>query len=127
NSAIQEKREYLMPVSKKYSLTELKKKVIKFQKENPYRITFEYVLIKNFNMGKEDIRALRAFVGDISCKLNLIPWNTVSYSKFEAPEEKEIDELLSSLKDLRVTLTVRRSRGTEIESACGQLAADLKK
>jgi 23S rRNA (adenine2503-C2)-methyltransferase len=123
NSAVQEKREHLMPISKKFSLTELKQSLIKFQKLNPYRITFEYVLIKNYNMGKKDIKALRTFVGDISSKLNLIPWNPVSNSEFVSPTERELDEFMEKLLDMKTALTVRRSRGTEIEAACGQLAA----
>jgi 23S rRNA (adenine2503-C2)-methyltransferase len=123
NSAIQTKREYLMPISRKYSLTKLKQTLKKFQRYNPYRITFEYVLIKGFNMGKKDIKALRAFVGDISCKLNLIPWNPIAGSEFKSPTEVELNDFMKQLMDLRVALTVRRSRGTEIDAACGQLAA----
>lgn len=124
NSAIQKKREKLMPICKKYPLPELKKALLNFRKRTPYRITFEYVLIKDFNMGKEDVKALLKFLGDISCKLNVIAWNEVESLPYKAPTENEIKNFINSMEKLSFTVTFRKSRGWDINAACGQLAAN---
>jgi 23S rRNA (adenine2503-C2)-methyltransferase len=123
NSAIQSKREILMPISKTYPLSELKKNLLDFRKKTPYRITFEYVMIKDFNIGQEDVKALLKFLGDISCKLNVIKWNEVDDLPFETPATREIDKFISSMNVLSSAVTYRRSRGADIGAACGQLAA----
>jgi len=123
NSAIQSKREVLMPISKNFTLTELKKSLIDFRKKTPYRITFEYVMIKDFNIGQEDVEALLKFLGDISCKLNVIKWNKVEDLSYKVPTEFEIDRFINSMSVLSSAVTFRRSRGDDIAAACGQLAA----
>ncbi|MDP8203931.1 MAG: 23S rRNA (adenine(2503)-C(2))-methyltransferase RlmN [Candidatus Tenebribacter mawsonii] len=122
NSAIQSKRELLMPISKVYPLTELKKTLIDFRKKTPYRITFEYVMIKDFNIGREDVKALLKYLGDISCKLNVIKWNKVEDLPYETPSAIEIDKFISSMNVLSSAVTFRKSRGIDIDAACGQLA-----
>jgi len=123
NSAIQSKREILMPISKTYPLSELKKTLIDFRKKTPYRITFEYVMIKDFNLGRKDVKELLKYLGDISCKLNVIKWNKVDDLPYETPSTGEIDRFISSMSVLRSAVTYRRSRGADIDAACGQLAA----
>ena len=123
NSAIQSKREILMPISKTYPLSELKKTLIDFRKKTPYRITFEYVMIKDFNIGREDVKALLKYLGDISCKLNVIKWNKVDDLPYETPSDSEIERFISSMNILSSAVTYRKSRGTDIDAACGQLAA----
>ncbi len=122
NAAIQSKREKLMPVAKQYPLTKLKNVLLDFQKKSSYRITFEYVLIKNFNMQKEDSSALRKFLGDLSCKLNLIKWNPVPGISYQSPSDAEINDFIQSIQKLKSAITFRKSRGDEIQAACGQLA-----
>ena len=122
NSAIPEKRKILMPITSNFSLPELKKALQNFSHKTHYHLTFEYVMIKKFNMGKEDIKALVKFVGDLSCKINLIPWNSVSYLSYESPSKKEITEFSEKLKRINSAVTTRKSRGTDINAACGQLA-----
>lgn len=123
NSAIQHKREILMPISKKHTLPELKKNLIDFRKKTPYRITFEYVMIKDFNIGQEDVKALLKYLGDISCKLNVIKWNKVEDLSYETPSTDEIDKFINSMNVLSSAVTFRKSRGDDIAAACGQLAA----
>jgi 23S rRNA (adenine2503-C2)-methyltransferase len=122
NSAIQSKREELMPITKKYPLVDLKKTLLNFRRKTPYRITFEYVMIKDFNMAEEDRKALLNFIGDISCKLNLIAWNKVDYLPYEAPDQEEIDSFVEQISKLNAAVTFRSSRGGDINAACGQLA-----
>jgi len=125
NSAIQEKREQLMPVSRKYPLTELKNALLDFRKKTAFRITFEYVMIKDFNVGKDDVKALLKFLGDISCKLNVIKWNEVSSMPFKSPSEEEVAEFILRMQKLSSAVTYRKSRGQDINGACGQLAGKV--
>ena len=123
NSAIQAKREQLMPISKAYPLSELKKNLIDFRKKTPYRITFEYVMIKDYNIGRIDVKALLKYLGDISCKLNVIKWNKVDDLSHETPSATEVSRFINSMNILSSAVTYRRSRGTDIDAACGQLVA----
>ena len=123
NSAIQAKREQLMPISKAYPLSELKKTLIEFRKKTPYRITFEYVMIKDYNIGRIDVKALLKYLGDISCKLNVIKWNKVDDLSHETPSATEVSRFINSMNILSSAVTYRRSRGTDIDAACGQLVA----
>ncbi len=126
NAAINHKREILMPITKAYPLSEPKKALLHFRKNTPYRITFEYVMIKNFNMFDEDIKAISSYLGDISCKLNLIPWNKVDFLEYESPTEEETIEFERKLQKNSFAITRRRSRGADISAACGQLAIKSK-
>ncbi|NQV17592.1 MAG: 23S rRNA (adenine(2503)-C(2))-methyltransferase RlmN [Armatimonadetes bacterium] len=125
NSAIQEKRKQLMPVCRKYPLTELKNALLDFRKKTAFRITFEYVVIKDFNIGQEDTKALLKFLGDISCKLNVIKWNEVSSLPFKSPSEEEVAEFILRMQKLSSAVTYRKSRGQDINGACGQLAGKV--
>jgi len=122
NSAIQSKREYLMPIAKKYTLIDLKKAIKYYFNKKRRWITFEYIQIPGLNDGDEDIKALEAFIEDIPCKINLIPYNPVPQAPFRAPTKDEIKKFHSKLLELKYTVTLRKSRGQDIKGACGQLA-----
>ena len=122
NSAIPEKRKTLMPITNKYSIPELKKTLQNYSHRTHFPVTFEYVMIRNFNMGKDDIKALIKFVGDLSCKINLIPWNSLNYLSYESPSKMEITDFSEKLKRINSAVTIRKSRGNDINAACGQLA-----
>jgi 23S rRNA (adenine2503-C2)-methyltransferase len=127
NSAIQEKREYLMPVAKLYPLPTLKEELLFYQRNNPFRVTFEYIMIKDFNIGKEDAQALIDYIGDLCCKVNLISWNkTTAKQIFQSPSAQEIERFTEYLQVLPFAVTYRKSRGDDINAACGQLAARAK-
>jgi 23S rRNA (adenine2503-C2)-methyltransferase len=126
NAVFDEKRNRLMPVNKLYPLAELKKSLLYFTKKNPFRVTLEYVLLKDFNMGDDDISELRKFSNDLSCKINLIAWNPVKDLPFEAPEENDVNSFREKLHSLQAAITLRSSRGADINAACGQLAAEYK-
>jgi 23S rRNA (adenine2503-C2)-methyltransferase len=123
NAAIQKKREELMPVTKKYPLKQLKEELMYFRANTPFRITFEYVMIKGFNMGRDDAKAIVKLLGNISCKLNLISWNATDDSDFRRPTAEEVDQFISHLQPFPFAVTYRKSRGMDIEAACGQLSA----
>lgn len=123
NSAIDEKRSEIMPVNERYPLSELKPALQLFSKTNPFRITFEYVMISGFNMDIKDQKALRKFTGDISSKINLIPWNPIPGLDYKKPSEKEVTNFMNMMYKLSaVPITLRNSRGQDINAACGMLA-----
>ncbi|MDD3283050.1 MAG: 23S rRNA (adenine(2503)-C(2))-methyltransferase RlmN, partial [Candidatus Cloacimonetes bacterium] len=103
-------------------LKELKQALRYFLSKTTFRITFEYILIPEINMGIEDIKALKTFVGDLSCKINFIPYNTVPQLPYRSPTEKEIEIFLNLAQNIHQAITLRRSRGAEVFGACGQLA-----
>ena len=122
NSAIEEKRRQIMPITARYPLKELKDALVQFQEDKNKRFTFEYVLIKDFNMGDEDIKALRYFISGLSVLVNLIPWNTVEGKPFQTPDRKDINVFCSKLDKLGINYTLRRRKGFGVSGACGQLA-----
>jgi 23S rRNA (adenine2503-C2)-methyltransferase len=122
NSAIDAKRSEIMPINRQYPLAELKRSLLDYQRRSTFRITLEYVLFGGFNTGPEDAKALRKFAGDLSCKINLIPWNPTPGSNFKPPTAQETDRFAGMLLELSSAVTVRKSMGSEIAAACGQLA-----
>ncbi len=122
NSAIQEKREKIMPIAKRYPLSELKKAILDYYKIKRRWVTFEYIHLPNVNDSEEDVIALERFIKSIPCKINLIPYNTFEGSPFREPTDREIERLLRKLYRLKATITLRKSKGRDIKGACGQLA-----
>lgn len=122
NSALDETRDLLMPVNAKYPLDVLKKALLYYQKRSRFRITLEYILIPEVNMGLRDIRALRKFCGDLACKVNFIPYNAVPGLPYRAPTEQELTVFLREAQALPQAVTLRRSKGSDVCGACGQLA-----
>ncbi len=123
NSAIQEKREQLMPIAKKYPLEKLREALLEYYEEKRRWITFEYVLIPGVNDGKEDIEALTEYANSIPSKLNLIPYNPHPASQFTAPTDEEVEKFLFKLRNkLKRAVTLRKSKGQDVKGACGQLA-----
>ncbi|MCB5284737.1 MAG: 23S rRNA (adenine(2503)-C(2))-methyltransferase RlmN [Candidatus Cloacimonetes bacterium] len=123
NSARDEVRGQLMPVNHKFPLPVLKKALLYYQQHSPFRITLEYIIIPDVNMAAPDLKALRKFCGDLSCKLNFIPYNPVPSLPFRAPTEAEIEAFMGHARDLPQAVMLRRSKGADISGACGQLVA----
>jgi len=126
NSAIQEKREEIMPVARKYPLSDVKR-AIKFYYEKKHRIvTLEYVLIGKFNTSKEDFLALKEFSKGLRVKINLIPLNPCESISYFPPSEKEINRFYQWCLSLSCPVNIRKSRGQDVKGACGQLVGGLK-
>jgi 23S rRNA (adenine2503-C2)-methyltransferase len=123
HSAIEDKRLQLIPIAKKYPLSELKQAAIYYADKSENRVTFEYLLIKGINDGIEDARALAEFIRGISCKINLISYNPVDNLNYERPDDRAIESFRDYLLPRAPAVTVRKSRGDDIAAACGQLAA----
>lgn len=122
NSAKADTRTELMPINRRYPLPSLKAALIHYQKKSSFRITFEYILIPELNMGLSDIKALQKYIGDLSCKINFIPYNPVPQLPYRQPTEAEIESFLANAQVIKQAITLRRSRGADISGACGQLA-----
>jgi 23S rRNA (adenine2503-C2)-methyltransferase len=120
HSADDKIRNRIMPINKKYPLKDLIKVVKEVAKKERFPITFEYILIKGINIDKNSAEQLAKLLKGINCKINLIPFNEIN-SEFQSPTNKEINEFKNELKKRGIFFTLRKSRGKDIEAACGQL------
>lgn len=118
-------RNHIMPINRKYPIAELMKAAIYFQKNMGNRITFEYALMPGINDTLPMIQSLRNWLVRVPCKLNLIPLNPIKKKPHHDPDWDAIfDRFYQIFAKERITLTLRRSRGAEIQAACGQLAGN---
>jgi len=122
NATKEEIREYLMPINKKYPISEILKACEYYWQKKRERITFEYVLIKDLNDSEEDAQRLKKLLRKIPCKINLIPFNPFPEVAFQPPPTKRIEKFMEILAAANYTVTLRKSRGKEILAGCGQLA-----
>ncbi len=123
HSAIQEVRERLVPIAKRWNLFDLKSSLDQHFKDTGRRITFEYTLLKDINDSNEQAWALCDFVRDLPfpCLINLIPYNSTG-GEFQRPERGRIQQFKSIVERSGKKVTVRVTLGTDIDAACGQLA-----
>lgn len=116
-------RQALMPVGRRYSLAELAEALRNFPLRPREHITVEYVLLAGVNDADDDARRLADFCAPFPHNINLIPYNEYPQGRFSASRPERIDAFARALLDHRPTLvTVRRSRGSDVQAACGQLA-----
>jgi 23S rRNA (adenine2503-C2)-methyltransferase len=125
NAPSDEKRNQLMPINKKYPLKALLEAVKYYTSKKKGRITFEYVLIKDFNDSNKDALELSKLVQGIPCKINLIPYNSVPDLPFEKPSEERIIAFRDYLYPRCPAVTLRISKGEDIQAACGQLCTSV--
>ncbi|MCJ7497444.1 MAG: 23S rRNA (adenine(2503)-C(2))-methyltransferase RlmN [candidate division Zixibacteria bacterium] len=114
-------RKKLMPITKKYPLSEVLEALKYYAEKTDTRITFEYVLIKDINDSKEQALELAKLVRGIPCKINLIPYNPVKNCPFEKPDEETLQKFRDILYPRAPAVTLRKSKGEDIQAACGQL------
>ena len=122
HSAIQETREQIMPFAKNFTLPDLREALEYWYSKTERKITYEYIVWKDINDKREDIEALIAFCKYVPCKVNLIEYNPIGDDNFQQASSNAIDEYINGLERNRIPVTVRRSRGKDIDAACGQLA-----
>ncbi len=122
HSAIQETRASIMPFAKSFTLEDLKEALQYWYEKTRSKVSYEYVVWKGINDKKEDIDALVRFCGYVPCKVNLIEYNPIGEDEFKQADSKALDAYISALEFNRIPVTVRRSRGKDIDAACGQLA-----
>lgn len=115
-------RSRIMPVNKKYPLSELLSACAEYINKTGRQITFEYILIKGLNSGLQNAEELCRMVKRLKvCKVNLIPANTIREYNIMPPENEEIRVFKDYLLRENVNVTLRRKRGEDIAAACGQL------
>lgn len=121
NATTDELRDRIMPVNRKYPLSELLAALKQYPLPGRRKITIEYVLLGGLNDTKEDARRLVRLLSDIPCKINLIPFNPHDGADFVPPTQKSLDDFHKYLLDRNFTVITRDSRGSDISAACGQL------
>ncbi len=117
------KRNGIMPINESNSLPVLIEALNYFYKKTKNEITFEYILFKNVNDSQKDADDLIKIYRQVPCDLvNIIEYNPIDLAKFQKPDTQQTDDFMKYLEDNRVNCRLRRSRGKDIDAACGQLA-----
>ena len=114
-------RSSIMPVNKKFPIEKLMEAVRYYQSVTGRRISFEYALIKDVNDNEKAAAALVKTVDGVMCHINLIPVNAVTERGFEKPAQAKIKKFIDVIEKNKITATVRRELGSDINASCGQL------
>lgn len=122
HSAIEEIRNDIMPFTKNFPLTELREALEYWYKKTKSKVTYEYVVWKGINDDKKSIEALVKFCKYVPCKVNLIEYNPIDDGQFQQASQQAIEDYIMALERNDIVVKVRRSRGKDIDAACGQLA-----
>jgi len=117
-------RDLLVPLNRKYRISDVIDACRRFPIKRRSRITFEYVLLAGVNDSPEDARRLVRLLSGIRAKVNLIPLNEAPGIPFQRPSDDRVDEFARILADRHLTVSVRKSRGRDIRAACGQLIVE---
>lgn len=121
HAATDEKRRQLMPIAEKYSIAEVLAACAFYFEKTGRRITFEYALAEGVNDSKEDAEQLGRLLRHVNCHVNLIPINPVRERAFRKAKTEAVAAFKERLEKNGITVTVRRSLGSDIDGACGQL------
>jgi 23S rRNA (adenine2503-C2)-methyltransferase len=120
-------RDQLVPINQKYPLRELMAACRRYLEKAPRDfITFEYVMLDGVNDSAADARALLALTRDVPCKFNLIPFNPFPQSGYRRSSAERVRRFQEILMAANIVSTVRKTRGDDIDAACGQLAGQVK-
>lgn len=122
HSAIDEVRTKIMPFNEHFPLKDLRESLEYWYAKTGKQITYEYVVWKDINDRTEDIDALVKFCKHVPSKVNLIEYNPIDDGEFQQAPDAAINAYVNALERNNITVTVRRSRGKDIDAACGQLA-----
>jgi 23S rRNA (adenine2503-C2)-methyltransferase len=122
HAANDEKRSRIMPINESNNLEVLAEALKYFHEKTQSRVTFEYIIFKDFNDTLEDARELAAFAKCVPCKINIIEYNPIDQGEFQQADPEKVDAFAAYLESCHLIVNVRRSRGKDIDAACGQLA-----
>ncbi len=122
HAANDKKRDYIMPINEQNSLESLAEALKYFYDKTGTRVTFEYIVFKDFNDQIEDAAELAAFAKNLPCKINIIEYNPIEDGEFQQTTPERLDAFVQHLESKNLVVNVRRSRGKDIDAACGQLA-----
>jgi 23S rRNA (adenine2503-C2)-methyltransferase len=120
NGSTQDLRLKTMPIAKKYTIDKLIESVKYYYGETKFLVTFEYVLIADFNDSVSDAKHLIDLISCVPCKLNIIPYNDIG-GKFKRPSDEKIREFIRNFANAPFIVTTRWSKGADINAGCGQL------
>ncbi|MEM7550263.1 MAG: 23S rRNA (adenine(2503)-C(2))-methyltransferase RlmN [Bacteroidota bacterium] len=122
HSAIDSTRSELMPINNKSPLEDVREALNYWYSKTKNKVTFEYVVWRGINDKQKDAEALAKFCRTIPSKVNLIEYNSIDDDRFTQAEESAVQTYIDVLEANKITVNVRRSRGKDIDAACGQLA-----
>jgi 23S rRNA (adenine2503-C2)-methyltransferase len=122
HAANDEKRSYIMPINEQNSIQSLKQAIRYFYEKTGSRITYEYIIFKNFNDTLQDAKELAEFCKISPCKINIIEYNNIENGEFKQAENEDVQNFAAFLESKNLIVNIRRSRGKDIDAACGQLA-----
>ena len=123
-----ELRDEIMPINKKYNIKMLMDSVhrsLEVSNANHGKVTIEYVLLDHVNDGTEHAHQLAQVLKNTPCKINLIPWNPFPEAPYGKSSNSRVDRFQKTLMEYGFTVIVRKTRGDDIDAACGQLAGDV--
>jgi 23S rRNA (adenine2503-C2)-methyltransferase len=122
HAANDEKRSQIMSINDSNNLPVLREALEYYHSKTKNRVTFEYCVFNNFNDSLEDAKELWQFTKYVPAKVNLIEYNPIEQADFTNTDEDKLDKFAAFLEERGVIVNVRRSRGKDIDAACGQLA-----
>lgn len=122
HSALEPVRNSIMPFSKNFPLADLQESLAYWYRKTKSKVTYEYVVWKGINDTEDAITALVKFCRLVPCKVNLIEYNAIEEGTFKQADSAAVDAYIHALSNDGVVVKVRKSRGNDIDAACGQLA-----
>ena len=122
HAANDEKRNKIMEINESNNLDSLRDALTYFYERTKSRVTFEYIIFDGFNDELSDARELAEFAKCVPCKINIIEYNPIDGEPFKQAQEDKVNQFALFLESLNMIVNVRRSRGKDIDAACGQLA-----
>lgn len=122
HAANDKKRNKIMPINEQNNLDVLKEALIYFYEKTQTRVTYEYIIFKDFNDQIEDAEELVEFCKAVPCKINIIEYNPIDDGEFQQADASNVDAFAAFLESKNLIVNIRRSRGKDIDAACGQLA-----
>ena len=122
HAASDEKRNTIMPINEHNNLAALLEALTYFYDKTKNRITYEYIAFEGFNDNIEDANLLAKLCRKFPVKVNIIEYNSIGLGTFEKSSKYRLNQFMQTLVNLGVDVTVRKSRGKDIDAACGQLA-----
>ena len=122
HAANDKKRSEIMAINDSNNLDSLAKALIYFHEKTGSRVTFEYIIFRDFNDCIEDAQELAVFCKNVPCKINIIEYNPIDDGRFQQADPAKVDAFKDFLEERNLIVNVRRSRGKDIDAACGQLA-----
>jgi 23S rRNA (adenine2503-C2)-methyltransferase len=122
HAANDKKRSEIMEINDSNDLKSLSDALIYFHEKTGSRVTFEYIIFRDFNDKLEDAQELAEFAKCVPCKINIIEYNPIDEGGFQQASLENVNAFAAYLEQRNLVVNIRRSRGKDIDAACGQLA-----